>query len=236
MNPPGFGVVLAGGLLFALAGALHCAAMCGAFALTAAGGGRGRGLRLLVYLAGKACTYVFLGALAGAAGERLSAALGPARALLGLLVGAVLLIAGLRRLWGGRAAAGLARAASVFASLLAAPLARLRARREGGAFDAAFAAGALNGLLPCGLSALAVLQAAALGGPVRGAAFLLAFGAGTAPALAAVGLLGGAALRGSGARARWIAGGVLVAAGLLTLARAGLPLGTTPACPACPAP
>jgi sulfite exporter TauE/SafE len=116
----------------------------------------------------------------------------------------------------------------------------LRSRERRGGHAAAFSLGALTGLLPCGVSWLAVLQAAALGGPARGAVFLASFGAGTAPALLAVGLLGGAALArvgGGGARrARLAGGGMLVAAGLLALLRVGWALGSGDAgpCPACP--
>ena len=51
-----------------------------------------------------------------------------------------------------------------------------------------FAAGALNGLIPCGLIYLAVAGSLILAEPMLGAAFMFLFGLGTIPALAAVGL------------------------------------------------
>jgi sulfite exporter TauE/SafE len=53
-------------------------------------------------------------------------------------------------------------------------------------------AGAVNGLLPCGLVYPAALTAAALGNPSSTALFMLGFGAGTLPAM--VGLSYGLAL------------------------------------------
>lgn len=238
MNDVSWPLVLAGGFGFALVNALHCAGMCGPFALAAAGTTGARPARLSLYFAGKTCTYVFLGALAGAAGGSLLRILGPAQGLLGLAVGAVLVLAGARVLWG----AGLDGTAPgapgrLFVAALAAPLARLRAARAGGAWGAGFALGGLTGLLPCGVSWLAVLQAAALGGPVRGAAFLLAFGLGTVPALAVTGLAGGGLLVRLGPRrARWAGGGLLVAAGLLALWRAGAGATDPGSCPACSTP
>jgi len=234
MSEASWTFVLGAGALFALASALHCAGMCGAFALAVAGAPAGRGARLLLYLLGKTFTYVFLGALAGAAGAGVAQVFGPARLLLGVLVGAALLLAGWRFLVGGAPARAPGVLSSALARALAGPLAALRQR--GGA-GAAFSLGALTGLLPCGVAWLAALQAAALGGPARGAVFLAAFGAGTAPALLAVGLLGGGLFSRAGARrARLAGGGLLVAAGLLALLRVGLSAGTGDggSCPACP--
>lgn len=238
MNAAPWSLVLGGGLAFALVNALHCAGMCGPFALAAAGHGGARPARLSLYLAGKTCTYVFLGALAGAAGGRLAQAFGPAQLVLGLAVGAALVFAGARVLAGsGAGAGGLGAPGRLFVAALAGPLARLRAARAGGAWGAGFALGGLTGLLPCGVSWLAALQAAALGGPVRGAAFLLAFGLGTAPALAVTGLAGGGLLARLGPRrARWAGGGLLVAAGLLALWRAGAAGADPGSCAACSTP
>ena len=230
-------LVLGGGALFALINALHCAGMCGAFALAAGGVPAGRGLRLALYLAGKTCTYVFLGALAGAAGARVATGAGP---VLGLVVGAALLLAGWRLLRGGVSRGAAGPLGTALARALAGPLSALRGGERRGGRTAAFSLGALTGLLPCGVSWLAMLQAAALGGPARGAVFLASFGAGTAPALLAIGWLGGAALSRVGAggarRARLAGGSLLVAAGLLALLRAGWSLGSADVgtCPSCP--
>jgi len=237
MSETSWALLLGGGLAFALVNALHCAGMCGAFALAAAGAGGARPARLGLYLLGKTCTYVFLGALAGAAGGELAAAFGPARLVLGLLVGVALVYAGARLLAGARAAGAFGAPGRVFVAVLAGPLAQLRAARAGGAWGASFALGGLTGLLPCGVSWLAALQAAALGGPLRGAAFLLAFGVGTAPALLATGLAGGGVLARLGPRrARLAGGGLLLAAGVLALWRAGFPGADPGACPACSSP
>ncbi len=235
-----------GGLLFALVNALHCAGMCGAFAVRAAAGHRA-GASLSAYLFGKTFTYVFLGALAGAAGGRLLSAAGPLQRVAGLIVGALFVVAGVRLIVGRMAGGATGRFARAAGALLAPLLADLRvggdevsargegasttAESAGGAVSSAaqvaarrFTLGALTGLLPCGVTGLALLQAAALASPASGALFMAAFGVGTAPALAATALLGRGLLARAGAgtrRLRYAAGGLLLAAGLLALLRAG---------------
>jgi len=221
-----------GGLLFALVNALHCAGMCGAFAVRAAAGRR-PGAGVSAYLAGKTFTYVFLGALAGAAGGTLLSAAGPLQRLAGLLVGALFVVAGVRLIAGRVAGGATGRFARAASALLGPLLADLRVAEADGSGNAPgvapaaarrFTLGALTGLLPCGVTGLALLQAAALGSPLSGAVFMAAFGLGTAPALAAVALLGRGLLARAGAgtrRLRYAAGGLLLAAGLLALLRAG---------------
>lgn len=206
--------VLAAGLLLGVAGSAHCAAMCGAFALRAGSAGRPL-LAVPLYLAGKTFTYVLLGTAAGAAGARLVQVAGPWQAALGVAAGAALLLAGVNLLRPLRAES---RIGAAWGRLLA-PF--FRAVRGAHASGGPFALGTLTGALPCGVSYLAALQAAASGSPVRGAALMAAFGAGTAPVLAVTAFAGAGALaRLSPARLR-VAGGVLVlAAGAVAIARA----------------
>lgn len=233
-------------VVLGLLGSLHCAGMCGGFALSVAAArpaGRGRALGDLVsYVLGKALTYAVLGLVAAHAGQALLAGgarlaghepvgehLAAARRVLAWSVGAALALAGLaawgvlprpRRLGaGGRLAVGLARLRSGVGALP--PSSR------------ALGVGLVTGLLPCGLSWSALLLAVAAG-PAAGAAGMFAFGLATVPVLAAVGL-GWSRLsprvRAVGAR---LAGPALIALGALTALRGGVPLpGDVVASPPC---
>jgi len=224
-----------------LLGSLHCAGMCGGFALAvslAAGPGRRRALTAaLLYLLGKALTYAVLGALAARA--VLAAAHGGARLLGGEREHAELALA-LQR-----GAAWISGALFVLFALFAFGLAPrgFASGMTGGPVDAVrgraraalaflaeqvrslpgrgrgFYTGLVNGLLPCGLT-WSALALAAGGGPVRGALGLFLFGLATAPALVAVGLSGRAL--GAAHRRRWLrlAAPLALAFGVLTILRA----------------
>ena len=166
-------------------GALHCAGMCGAFAIavTTSGSGAARATlrRQTGYVVGKALTYGVLGlALSAGVGGLVSPRLADATAW---LAGGVLVVLGLgwlgwlprlrapRLLRGPRTARALERLRTVQRELLRLP-----------GFAGAFGAGAVNGLVPCGLSWAAIAMAAT----TTPAAALLGpfvFGLATAPAL-----------------------------------------------------
>ena len=203
---------LAGGLL----GFAHCLGMCGGFALHLARGKNGRNAAAcqLPWLAGKMCSYLFLGAVAGYAGGYLEAVLArtvPFRNLLGLGAGVAILLAGLSLLGllpvrrpgaGGGALAALAR------NLLADP-----------SPGAALALGLFTGMLPCPV-VLAFLAFSLQSGSVpRGMATMGGVGLGTMVPLVLLGALSrlsGLHLRSWAPRAGGI---VLVLLGLTTAFR-----------------
>ncbi len=158
--------LLTGAVLSGLAGAPHCTAMCGGFAV-AASARRGEGV---AWHAGRLTTYALLGAIAGAAGGRIAGPGLPGQ----LIVGALLVVfcghlAGLIHL----------------PSLLPARLVQLASRllaRPGLLPRLGF--GILTGLLPCGLVYAAVGLALVSGGALSVAGIMLAFGLTTIPALA----------------------------------------------------
>lgn len=220
--------------LLALAGAPHCAGMCGG--LVVASGGRSA-RRQLAFVGGKALTYGLLGlalasgghaALHGGAellGDGEPLALSRGRAVLAWMAGVALVLAGSAAL-GLRLSlprAGL-RVTRVFAhvhrSVVALPGA-----------TGAFGSGLLCGLLPCGLSWSAFALAFA-SEPWIGFLGLVVFGLATAPALLAVGLGWRAVPEAWRARARVIGGVVLILLGVFTAARGGLP-GAQRALPEC---
>lgn len=222
MTAQPFVAVTGGALLLALANAAHCAGMCGAFAAHATrGGGRG----LLLYLSGKTATYVSFGAVAGALGAQ---ALGVSRAAQPWLA----LLAGVALAWAGLAALQPVPLRWLRGASLAGVLSPLigslrRPDLPGGRFTL----GVVSGALPCGVVALALLQALATGSPASAAVYMLVFGCGTWPALALAGWLldrGGARLQ-----LRAAGGVLLLATSALTLWRA-IAAFNDPSCALCP--
>lgn len=194
------------------ANAAHCAGMCGVFALRTGGAGR-----FALYALGKTATYVALGTLAGAAGAQAVRAIGGAQAWLACLAGAVLVVAGVRLLL-PRTASG----SSAWATLLA-PFSELASRARAAGGPLLF--GAATGAIPCGVTYLAAAHAAATASPAWGAASMASFGLGTVPVLLVTALAGrGVLLRLGPARVRAVGAVLVLAAGLVTMVRAGLPL------------
>ncbi|MDQ8165927.1 MAG: sulfite exporter TauE/SafE family protein [Gemmatimonadota bacterium] len=172
----------------ALLGSAHCAAMCGAFACTAADvdvRGSGRFRASLAYHGTRLAGYLLLGLIAGAVGAGIDSAVvlrgiaRPAAFFAGLvLIG-----------WGASRALALAgirvpRLPSVGSGLVITRLLRRGADRSPMARAALL--GAVAPLLPCGWLWAFVAPAAATGSPWQGAVVMAAFWAGTVPALAVV--------------------------------------------------
>ena len=233
---PSWAELLPFGVLGVLGG-LHCATMCGGFALAVtamAPGWRGATVALLLYAFGKALTYAALGALFAWTAQ---AALHSGALLAG--DGAA------HRAWVLRLQSSLAVASALGFCVFAAGAfgwaspGWLRSRRLGSRVSAllgflnaqvlalprrgrGFYLGAVNGLLPCGLT-LAALALATAGSTERGALGMGLFGASTAPALLAVGLGGRPLIARAGGRARrrWLrlAGVLALIFALVTFSR-----------------
>ena len=162
-------------LAMGTAGMLHCAGMCGGLAALA-----GRGL---LYTAGRASAYLFLGTLAGALGEAVlrAAPLGAGARVLAVAGGLLLLAAGLEWL-------GLVRIPGLAApARFAAAIAGLARGGPAGRLVVGFA----NGLLPCPMVYAFLAMAAATGSALGGAATLLVLAATSTVPLAFCSLVAG---------------------------------------------
>lgn len=220
-------------------GSAHCVGMCGGFVMSigaAAQNARDNFLRQLIYSAGRLFTYGVLGATAGFAGWRLAKAVPQSvhlSAILAVVAGVVLVYQGLSatglfRKKGVAGAASPCLAGTMFGGFL-----RMPGR------TAAFLAGVLTGLLPCGLLYGMIALAASTHDLTRGLATMLVFGLGTAPILIATGcggsLLGLAARRKLYVVAAWclvLTGGISIARGAAFLAQP-VQEEAAPACPFC---
>lgn len=176
--------LLLASLTIGLLGSLHCAGMCGplAVAVSCSAPAASPGGRLGAFVFGKLVTYVLLGVAAATIGSAFgSPRLGErAFAALALVAGGAMAFYGARTLWLRVAPASRLGSPGPVATLLSAAL-----RSRGPA--APFFAGALAGLLPCGLVWAMVARSLTVGGALGGALVMGAFGLGTAPSLVAAG-------------------------------------------------
>ncbi|HET7764242.1 MAG TPA: sulfite exporter TauE/SafE family protein [Burkholderiales bacterium] len=210
--------------LVGLLGGGHCLGMCGGIvtALTVRlPRDRPRWSLHLAYHAGRITTYAAAGALAGGLGSAallLGAAL-PIQVVLYVVAQLVLVALGLYLVGVPRYLDVFERAGKVLWQRIqpaASALFPVRTPARG------YAVGLLWGLLPCGLVYSVLVTALVSGSAKFGALTMLAFGAGTLPSLLAAGTVfpALARTRGGGA-ARRIAGGIVIAFGLVGLAYAG---------------
>lgn len=178
--------------LASLLGSLHCAGMCGAFAVFAATGEPGQQSQapqsrlMALYHLGRLVTYLTLGTLAGAAG----AALNLGGTLVGLsqlavaLAGLLMIGFGLSLLF-RQMGCSLPRWQPPRAWAVA--VGNLQRRAMGAAPSGrAFLTGLLTTLLPCGWLYAFVVTAAGTAAPLYGALAMAAFWAGTLPVLLSV--------------------------------------------------
>lgn len=220
---PEFGLL--GAFAMGLLGGVHCVGMCGGIVGAISLNLPGEQPRpfwptQLGYNLGRITSYGIAGLLVGGLGSLLASASGvyDAQRVLLALAGVFMLLIGLH-IGGWLHLLGPVERAGGLVWRRIEPLGRglLPVRSA----PQAYVLGLVWGWLPCGLVYSALIWALSAGGAVQGGALMLAFGLGTLPNLL---LMGAAAARlGSFTRrpaVRWAAGRLLLAMGLLTLARA----------------
>lgn len=186
---PELSLVLLGGVL----GSSHCLGMCGGFALSVGLGAshwRANLLRQLIYTLGRVTTYMFLGAVAGFAGWRLTR--WPAGGV--MIQAGLAVLAGVWLIWQGVESSGLWRRLTRRRNPGAAGLPLCSATSVLSAFLQSkrpldtLVAGVLTSFLPCGLVYSYLALAASTTHPVWGALTMGLFGLGTAPLMISTGL------------------------------------------------
>jgi sulfite exporter TauE/SafE len=201
-------------LIMGLAGSLHCVGMCSPLVAAATFQKPFLPSKLL-YNGGRLAMYGLMGA--GAAGVGTLLDLRPLQNHLSAALGLLLVLVALL---------GMARVRLPWAGALANRFVVMLKQLFGRALKQKtplflFVTGALNGLLPCGLTYLALLFCFTLPSPLEGFGYMVIFGAGTLPAMLGVGWLWG-----------WLAGRFpvslqtitlvsLLALGVLLMARGG---------------
>jgi sulfite exporter TauE/SafE len=218
------------------AGSFHCIGMCGGFACALGADGRGAGatsLRHVLYNTGRLSSYCFMGAVAGALGQvictslatdsqrpapLLSVSLAAGQRALAVTAGLLMIIMALRffGLRGWHSVSG-----GFGSSTLVVSLRSLIGRRG---FAAPLALGVLNGFLPCPLVYAMIAQAASTFDALSGCLTMAAFGLGTFPAMLAMGGIGRLLAPSWRQRGVRVAGGFILALGLVTLSRGIMPM------------
>jgi sulfite exporter TauE/SafE len=224
--------------LAGFAGSFHCIGMCGGFACALGADPRGAGatsVRHVLYNTGRLTTYCFLGALAGGVSQAictslglrpnqgtsfLSASLDAGQRALAVMAGLLMIIMALS-FFGLR---GWHRVTSSFGSSTFVISLRSLLRKPG--YAAPLALGVLNGFLPCPLVYAMVAQAASSADVLSGCLTMAVFGLGTFPAMLAMGGLGRLLAPGWRRHGVRLAGGFILALGLMTLGRGVVPMAT----------
>lgn len=189
---------MTGGLAAALVVALttgllgsvgHCLGMCGGFCVAIGAEGRSRGsagLAMWGYHLGRTLTYGLLGAAFGALGGAGGLLEGVTRGV-PIVSTLIMVLAGLVMVYAGLSLLGWLKEGSLTAWLpknFFAKALGVRAGAKGrGPFVFGARAGAVLGLLPCGLLFAAEAQAAATASALTGALVMVVFAQGTFPAL-----------------------------------------------------
>jgi len=164
-------------IIMGFAGSLHCVGMCSPLALAVSRLNRTAALNRLLYNLGRILTYGVLGAIVGTIGlgvpfanfqNTFSIAMGISLVLFALL--------GLRNVNMPILTPVLQRISSSLKSLFGKFLKKK-------SYSSVFLLGALNGILPCGLTFLALAYSLTLGSPAQGFYYMVFFGIGTLPVM-----------------------------------------------------
>ncbi len=195
-----------------LAGSLHCVGMCSPLAATVASLHRWKAT-LWIYNAARLVTYGGLGAALALVGGWLS--LPRFQSAFAMISGAFILLLALGIAWPGGNALGKPMAA--FSGRLRNGFAKHLHRHRTASVAMM---GMLNGLLPCGLVYLALLNTLGAQSPAHGFAWMVTFGLGTGPAMMGAGWLVGQAQKHFSIPARMWATVSMLLCGLLLVGRA----------------
>ena len=164
-------------LVMGFAGSLHCIGMCSPLAMAVTTMNQRILLNKLLYNTGRILTYGIFGAMVSSLNILLP--LSDFQNLISLVLGIILLvigITGISRVKVPIVSAGLGRL-SIFLKIQFAKF----YKRNG--YWSTLILGILNGLLPCGLTFIALTYCITLNGPLEGFVFMFLFGAGTLPAM-----------------------------------------------------
>lgn len=163
--------------ILGFAGSLHCMGMCSPLAMTVTNMSSKIIAARLLYNLGRIITYGVLGIVVASVGFTLP--LEKYQNLLSILLGIALLAIGITGISAIRIPF-ITKALEHFSLLLKKLFSKFLQRRS---YTSTFILGSLNGVLPCGLSFLALTYCVTLARPVDGFVFMAAFGAGTLPVM-----------------------------------------------------
>lgn len=164
-------------MVLGFAGSMHCMGMCSPLVMAVTSLKAGATINRLIYNAGRILTYAVMGAIVASAGMFLP--FHRFQNIISVILGITLLaiaFGGIKNL----KIPGLSAAVQHLSTRLKALFARQLSRKSRMAM---FMMGGLNGLLPCGLTLMALTWCLSLRGPADGFTFMVLFGAGTLPVM-----------------------------------------------------
>jgi sulfite exporter TauE/SafE len=164
-------------LVMGFAGSLHCVGMCSPLAMTVSNLNPAATLNRFIYNLGRILTYGLLGALVGGAGWALP--LSDFQNILSLVLGIGLLVFAVMGITNLHIPV-LTTAIQKLTGLLKSAFGKFLQQKN---YISIFILGTLNGLLPCGLTFLALTYCLTLGSISNGFYFMLLFGIGTLPVM-----------------------------------------------------
>lgn len=198
-------------VLMGLAGGLHCAGMCGPLVLAATAKNPFAGNKI-IYNLGRILTYGILGMIAGAVGSAFQFT--DYQNVLAYLLGGILLLIGFGAINGIRVPF-LTPLIYQFANWIKKTFGILLNGKKN-----IFFLGMLNGLLPCGLTYLALTYCFTLDSFKDGFLFMVVFGVGTVPVMVGLLWIIGISFRNINLSHRRISTIVMIAIGSLVIGRA----------------
>lgn len=163
--------------ILGFAGSLHCMGMCSPLAMSVTNMSSNVILSRIVYNVGRIFTYGILGGVVASVG--LGFPMIRYQNLVSIMLGIALLVIGLAGVSVIRVPV-LTNALASFSLLLKRLFSKFLQKRN---HLSTFALGSLNGVLPCGLSFLALTYCLTLAGPTNGFIFMITFGLGTLPVM-----------------------------------------------------
>lgn len=164
-------------LLLGLAGSLHCVGMCSPLAMAVGNLRRPYLFNRLAYNGGRILMYGIQGAIVASVG--MAFPFPGLQNILAVSLGVALILMGVSGISGLRIPL-VTPAIQKFTQVLKQLFQKFLQRKS---YTSMITLGALNGLLPCGLTYLALTYCLTLVGPVDGFNFMLLFGAGTLPVM-----------------------------------------------------
>lgn len=176
--------------ILGIAGSLHCIGMCGPIALMLPAGKSSSDqlFKAIVYNLGRVLTYGLLGLAFGFFGKGLFIA--GWQQWVSIVFGLIVLVGVLYPTWVKRINPSKPLLFN-FRKLQSKILPLINRQRSFGLF----AAGMINGILPCGLIYVAIAGAILVGTPLKSAIYMMVFGLGTLPALVFIAMTKGLILK-----------------------------------------
>jgi uncharacterized protein len=164
-------------IILGFAGSLHCLGMCSPLAMAVTNLSTNMIVNRVLYNGGRIFTYGLMGAVVASVG--LGLPLTRYQNLLSILLGIALLVIGAAGI-SSMKIFGVTKALGRLTVFLKKLFSKYLQRKS---YTSTFFLGSLNGVLPCGLSFLALTYCLTLAGPFDGFLFMIAFGLGTLPVM-----------------------------------------------------